>query len=161
MSEQSRAFLFLGTEADRPHLHQLKPLMGDAKCYVDTRTANTIAEVSLYCKSRGITGVFTTQPSVLKKLADRDKVSIDNYAGSFFRRADLDWVILDPLEHTQTIPYGKFLLGRFTSKLVYPEKWLQVPSFNWEMFLIFVDESYLIRCIRCDHCTYSFSVRGM
>lgn len=126
-------FLFLGGEEDRPYLMFLKPLMGDNKCYVQTGKITTLIEVEHYCKQRDITGVFTTSLTALRKLTGREKVSINNYAGSYFKRNDLEWVILDPLEHTQTVPYGKFLLARYISKLTKPENWLPAPAFSWSL----------------------------
>lgn len=126
-------FLFLGNEEDRPHLPYLKPLMGDHKCYVDLKPKSTLYEVESYCTQRGISGVFTTRLDVLEKLAERKKVSIDNYAGSYFKRSTVEYVVLDPLEHVHTVTYGKFLLERFTSKLTQPENWIPTSPFSWSM----------------------------
>lgn len=90
-------------------------------------------EIETYCKQRDITGVITTSQWLLSKLAERDKPSIDNFAGSYFKRNGIEYVIVDPLEQVMTVPYGKFLLERFISKLTRPEKWLSVPQFQWRV----------------------------
>ena len=124
-----------GPNGDTRNLPYLKPYMKDKKVYVKCEPVATISEVELYCKSAGrnITGVFTTQLSLLKKLTGKEDVSIDNYAGSYFLRNGIEYVILDPLEHVHTVPYGKFLLERFTSKLVSPEVWLSPAEFRWRI----------------------------
>lgn len=131
MSELS--LLFYHTEEDRNYLSYLKPMMGGHKVFLLSKPITTLFEITSYCKQRGITGVFTTSKTLLSKLTLNDKASIDNYAGSYFKRDGIEFVILDPLEHVMTVPYGKFLLERFTSKLVNRSKWLTVPQFQWRV----------------------------
>lgn len=128
-----RSLLFLGTESDRPYLPTLKPHLKGHKCFVDTQKISTIAEVEMYAADpkRNITGVLSTSIPLLSRLTGKDKPSLDSYAGSYFKRNGIEYVFLDPLEQTQTIPYGNFLLERFSSKLVSPQQWLKAPTFNW------------------------------
>ena len=127
--------LFLGTHADKAFLYALKACVGSATVFLITEPVSTLYEVESYCKKREITGVITTSSVVLSKLLPQNSSkklpSIDNFAGSLFSKGPLEYVIVHPLEHTTTVPYGKFLLKRYTSKLVYKDKWLAVPSFNW------------------------------
>ena len=112
--------LFHGTPADRAYLHYLKPLVGKHKCFVHTNTINTLYEIESYCRERNITAVITTSPTLLKKLSGRDNPKIDNFAGSYFSKSGIEYVIVDPLEQCVTVPYGKFMLERFTSKITPP-----------------------------------------
>lgn len=129
-----KAILFYGTEEDRENLPYIKPYIGTHKCYVLTKPITTLYEIESYCKDRGITGVLTTSPALLAKLAGRDKdVSLDAFSGSYFERGGIEYVILNPLEQVHTVPYGKFLLERFTSKITKPEKWLAAPKFQWRV----------------------------
>ena len=86
--EVSRAadtpILFLGTEDDKPYLPRLKSIVGGATIFVVTQPISTFVEVSAYCKSKGITKVFTTSQTLLEKLTFRDGVKIANFAGSLF-----------------------------------------------------------------------------
>lgn len=148
-----RTLLFYGTPDDKTYLHALKPYIGQHKTCVLTpaKPLITFYEIQSYCKQRGIDGVITTCPHLLAKLTGRDKVSISNFAGSFFVKGGIEFVIVDPLEQIHTVPYGKFLLERFVSKLSYPEKWLPTPQFQWK--IIKSEEqfneaySYLSSCI--------------
>ena len=88
--------LFLGTPQDIPYLPRLKALVGGASVYVLTAPITTWAEVSVYCKKRNITGVFSTSRTLLQKLTWEEKVSVDDYAGSYFRRDDIEVVFVDP-----------------------------------------------------------------
>jgi DNA polymerase I-like protein with 3'-5' exonuclease and polymerase domains len=127
--------LFLGTPNDKPFLPKLKSCVGSAKVFLSTEPITTLYEVESYCKKRGITGVITTSATLLSKLlpqsTSRKVPSIDNFAGSLFTLRGIEYVIVHPLEHTVTVPYGEFLLKRYTSKLVYKDKWIQAPEFNW------------------------------
>lgn len=127
--------LFLGTSADKQFLPMLKSCVGSAKVFLSTEPISTLYEVDSYCKKRGITGVITTSPVLLQKLlpisSTSKEPSIDNFAGSLFEKQGIEYVIVHPLEHTVTVPYGKFLLKRYTSKLVFRDKWLPQIFFNW------------------------------
>ena len=127
--------LFLGNPDDKQFLPKLKSCVGSAKVFLHTEPISTVYEVEAFCKKRGITGVITTSTVLLQKLlpvASASKTpSIDNFAGSVFQRNDIEYVIVHPLEHTVTVPYGEFLLKRYTSKLVFRTKWFSSPKFNW------------------------------
>ncbi len=127
--------LFLGTAEDKSYLPRLKPLFRGRTCFVDCEPISTLAEVELYCRNpkRNITGVISTNTVLLSKLCGKDKPGLDNYAGSYFKRNGIEYVFTNPLEHTVTVPYGGFLLERFTSKLVSPEKWLKSSEFKWRI----------------------------
>lgn len=127
--------LFLGTEEDREHLPRIKSFFKGKKVFVDTRPVTTFAEVEIYARhpNRQITGVLTTSTSLLKKFTGKENSSLDAYAGSYFSRGGIEYVFCDPLEHTVTVPYGKFLIERWASKLVSPESWLEPYEFNWRV----------------------------
>jgi len=130
--------LFLGTEQDKPYLHKLKPIIGVSNhCKVILTKATTLFEITTYCKLHNITGVICTQPQLIEKLTGEDygnkAPSLDNYAGSFFQRGEIQWVLVHPLAHTITVPFGSFLLARYISKLIAPEKWYTSTEFSWEI----------------------------
>ena len=127
------SILFYGTQADRAYLHYLKPHTGNHKCYVLTTPISTLYEIESYCKERDITRVLTTSPTLLSKISGRDKPKIDNFAGSYFTRNGIEYVVLDPLEQTVTVPHGKFMLERFVSKLTKPHNWIKTPEFKWRI----------------------------
>lgn len=106
----------------------------------------------------------------------RKGITLNDYQGSMLniRIGDrtIPAVVLNPLEHLRTVPYGKFLAERFLSKIIAPEKWLPDISFHWtevtndtaeavrnhlnEAILIAVDietpttgERFEQRCINC------------
>lgn len=140
----SGAILFYGTEEDRPYLPYIKPYIGTEKCYVLTKPVTTMYEIESYCAERGIDRVLTTSQFVLTKLSERPKPSIDNFAGSYFKRKDIEYVILDPLEHAVTVPYGKFMLERYVSKLTKKDKWLSTPQFQWRVIKSVADLNFAI-----------------
>lgn len=127
--------LFIGTEEDESYLPRLKPLTGSATVAIGiTREVTTFTQVALVAKKKGCTGILTTHPDILAKLTpDHKGAKISEYSGSYFRRDDLDIVILDPLQQLMTVSYGSFLAGRYISKLVNPERWMEDPEFSWEI----------------------------
>lgn len=134
----SEILLFLGSEEDKEYAPHLKPLVSNATVFTKYSPVNTLAEVIAYCKSRNITGVFTTNKVVLTKLLanlgnPKKSVSLNDYQGSYFKYQDIEFVFIPPLMQLFTVPYGKFIARRFISKLVAPEQWSRVPAFNWEI----------------------------
>ena len=128
-----RTILFYGTPDDKSSLSYLKPYIGTHKCYVLTTPITTLYEIESYCKQRGIDAVITTSETLLQKISGRDKASINDFAGSYFKRNGTEYVIVDPLEQAVTVPYGKFLLERFVSKITRPEKWIPTSEFKWRI----------------------------
>lgn len=134
--------LFYGTPEDRSYLHYLKTDIGTHQCYILTQPITTLYELESYCKSRSITAVLTTSKVLLSKISGRDKVSIDAFAGSWFKKNGIEYVILNPLEQCVTVPYGKFLQSRYVSKVTRPSKWLDVPEFKWRIIKTDADFQY-------------------
>lgn len=164
--------LFLGTHEDIEYTPRLKQLVGAASVFVLHTPIETLAHVEMYCKTRNITGVFTTSVTLLTKLlslaGDVSKPSLSNYAGSYFQHNGLEYVFIEPLPLLVAIPYQSFLTRRYISKLTTPEVWHDVPAFSFELitasnfddvlatfkraFLISVDietlqENLIIKCI--------------
>jgi DNA polymerase I-like protein with 3'-5' exonuclease and polymerase domains len=134
----SEILLFLGTEDDKEYAPHLKPLVSNATVFTLFRPVGTLAEVIAYCEQRNITGVFSTNTVILKKLLatmgnHKDKVSLNDYQGSYFVHRGIEFVFLSPLRQLFTVPYGKFVAGRFISKLATPQIWRKNPSFSWEV----------------------------
>lgn len=136
--------LFLGTYSDIPYVPRLKTLVRTSEVYVITEAISTLAEVEIYCKKRGITGVFTTSQVLLSKLMtskdwSRKLPSLENYAGSMFVTASgLEVVAISPLDQLLSIPYAPYVTEKFLSKLTAPEEWssLRLPTlskFNWTL----------------------------
>ena len=130
---QESPLLFLGTEDDKPYLPRLKSLVGGATVFVVTQPITTFTEVAAYCRQKGITKVFTTSQKLLEKLTFREGVKIANFAGSFFSRDGIEFVIFNPLKQLISVSYGSFIARRYLSKLTHPEDWIQSTKFQWEM----------------------------
>lgn len=130
--------LFLGSEEDKSYASHLKSMVGLCEVYVRYSDPVTLTELAMYCKQRGVTGVFTTSQVVLTKLlakmsTETMKPSVDNYAGSYFNFEGIEIAIIHPLKNFMTVPYQKFLTQRFISKLSTPEVWHDNPEFNFEL----------------------------
>ncbi|CAM6053483.1 unnamed protein product [Sphagnum tenellum] len=124
------------TAEDIPYLPKIKPLLsGKANVTLDASVPQTAFEVASKAKSKGASGVITTSLPLLKLLQpESKKLSISDYAGSIIKKFDVEFLIIDPLENLFTVNYGKFILERFLSKFLTPEKWIFEPEFKWELF---------------------------
>lgn len=131
--------LFLGTEEDVPYAARLKVMAGSATVYTKFHPVSTITEVVHYCKSKHITGCFTTNRVLLQKLlATQGTVSsklpsMDSYAGSYICYQGIEFVFIHELKQLITVPYMPMLTRRFISKLVSPSSWSQESAFKWEL----------------------------
>jgi DNA polymerase I-like protein with 3'-5' exonuclease and polymerase domains len=136
MAEQK--LLFLGTKEDEDYLPYLKSLVGISKVWVITHPISSIFEVVSYCKTRGITGVISTNTVLLSRLLaaignPKASPSLSNYAGSYFKQQDIEFTFIQPLKQLITVSYGKFIAKRIISKFTEPESWYEVPEFNFEI----------------------------
>ena len=133
MSQQQ--LLFLGTEEDRKYLPYLKNCTGSANVAILLSPIQTVKEITFLCQKRGITGVITTNKTLLTKLLGREnerkQPSLNDYAGSMFKRDGIEFVFINPLEHFITVPYGSFVTRRFISKLASPELWVASTNFQF------------------------------
>ena len=135
--------IFWGTEHDKSYLHGLKACIGQYTTYLRYENVETLTQVKMYCQSKNVTKIITTNISLLEKLLDwneRKKPSLDSYAGSYFKIAGLtatspaiEIVFIQPLKHLVTVTYGRFMATRFISKLTKPDQWCKPTSFTWEI----------------------------
>lgn len=128
--------LFVGNSEDKNYSPMLKDMVGLAKVYTRYTDPITLSELTMYCKERNITGVFTTSAAILKKLleaisSDNIRPSVDNYAGSYFYHQGIEYIIIHPLCNFYTVPYQKFLTQRFISKLTNKKDWHENPEFKF------------------------------
>ena len=129
--------LLLATDAEIKYLPMMKPIIGSGhNTSVVTKKALTLVEVLIYCRQRKITGVVTTQAQLISKLTGENyskEPSLTDYAGSLLTKDGIDFVFINPLETLFTLPYGKFLMSRYISKLTKPNNWWKATEFSWEV----------------------------
>ena len=133
---------FRGDDAFLDSFSRLPALAGaDVKTSMQRRENAT--EVALLAQRHKIDAVITSQQSLLqaalRAMPDfipppgKKALTIDDYAGSLIDLPfDIPLLIVQPLEHLSTVPYGKFLMGRFITKLTHPERWHPQTAFKWK-----------------------------
>jgi DNA polymerase I-like protein with 3'-5' exonuclease and polymerase domains len=135
--------LFHHTFEDDPYLAYLKEVFRKFGSSVGSvHLTNLVPEVSvlevaLKAKEKNCKYVITTSEKLLGMLVGdigRKKPSIDNYAGSLFKKYDLEWLIVHPVKQLVTVAYGGFLYERYFSKIFSSSKWLSVPNFLWNLY---------------------------
>lgn len=130
------AILFWGSVADKSYLPLLKSCVGGTTTFIRLETLDTMTQLEMYCGSKGITRVISTSSQLLRKLLCWDKraaPSLSDYAGSYFLHKGIEVVFLPPLKQLATVPYGKFMATRITSKLTEPAKWYKPTEFSWSL----------------------------
>lgn len=130
--------LFLGTPDDKAYLPYLKSMFNGKSVYVCLEPINMLTHLDIYCKSKGITFVVTTSPTILSKLVElqgnpTSSPSINNYAGSLFVNRGREIVFINPLRQLFTVSYGSFIAKRFISKLVARDSWTESTDFVWSI----------------------------
>lgn len=133
--------LFLGTEADRAFLPRfreaLRLINGSIKCTFSLYQHEFISEIVGQYTKTGTTHIVTTQQNLIPLLCDTassKEQTLDNYAGSWVTHSSgVEFLFVHPLAQCVTVAYGQFLLERFLSKWLKPEKWVTQDQFTWEL----------------------------
>lgn len=103
------------------------------------------AEVVQWCKFYEADAMIITNQKTLELVLHsqvdfrppntKKGITLNDYQGSLLqvRVGDrtIPAVVLNPLEHLRTVPYGEFLAKRFLSKILTPEQWLPDIEFKW------------------------------
>lgn len=98
---------------------------------------DTVTELTLACKKRGITSVITNLTYILQKLLPegpaRKSAKVTNYAGSIIKFDGVEFLIIGSLKRLRTVPYEEFVVRTYISKIVSPQKWRTTTEFNWKL----------------------------
>lgn len=124
------------TNDDIPYLPYLKSILKGHNVHLNSEVPLTLYEVAQRCKAKSCRSIATTNPRILQKLLKKhgEKLpSMDDYAGSIIEHLDLEWLILNPIEHVLTTRAGNFLFTRYFSKLLDPDSWFKTSPFTWEI----------------------------
>jgi len=132
--------LFLGCEEDKAYLPHLKSMFRGVSTYVLTEPVSLLTPLEQYCAKRNVTRIVSTNTAILKQLLARmgkhiESPKLSNYAGSLFTLPNgaTEIVFVAPLKQIFTVPYGRFLLSRYISKVVAPEDWIDATAFSWTL----------------------------
>lgn len=100
-------------------------------------------EVAMLAKKHKADAVICSQPTLLAAAlrsqidfvqpTSKKKLTLDDYAGSYLELPyDIPMVVINPLERLQTVPYERFVLNRYISKLTRPKDWHPQTTFKWK-----------------------------
>lgn len=133
-----KKLLFIASKEDENYFHRFSSLASGSSVPVFTGRIETASEIVLAAKKMKADAIITTREDFLKKLLPpgrEKKAKISNYAGSLIPTSvdGLDVLVLNPLSHLYSVPYGEWLMKRFLSKVTEPNKWRKVSKFNWKV----------------------------
>ena len=139
--------LFLGSHADIEYLQHIKSMFSGVTTYTVCEPVTLLTHLEMYCTKKGITRVVSTSHAILMKLLalegnQKDKVSLEDYAGSLFSYKGIEIVFIQPLAQLLTVSYGRFVTSRYISKVIRPEEWPEASEFKWDILTPVNIESY-------------------
>ena len=112
--------LFLGTPDDEQYLPRLKQCLGGATVFLLLSPISTIAEITIHCRKRNITGVISTSQTLLSKLVGAQahtnkEPKLTNYAGSLFIKDGIESRIVGicPIRKLKTFDFSKLCQSSF------------------------------------------------
>jgi DNA polymerase I-like protein with 3'-5' exonuclease and polymerase domains len=143
----------VGNDDFLQNFQRLPSLQGHKVVQTTSPQVNT-ATVYAACKKLEATGVLISQRTFLKAALNdtvdyiaptsRTEITLDDYAGSYLQlRKDIPMIVLNPLERLLTVPYERFIVDRYISKLTKPSKWFKQTEFKWKM----VEEQDVVRIL--------------
>lgn len=134
------AIIYWGTVADKNYLPHLKSCVGSVTTFLRLEEISTLTTLKLYCKSKAVTRVVSSNIGLLRKLLQWEKraaPSLDDYSGSYFCISgfdatcpDIEIVFIKTLKQLVTVPFGKFMARRIIRKLTKPDSWYKPTAFN-------------------------------
>lgn len=125
--------IFLGTFEDEKHAAVLKPMLAGHDVFMVYKPLALWHQVKELAARAGATAIITTQPALVKKLAQDEEASVSNYAGSYWQKDGIEVIAIHPLVMHRAVNYIPWLTRRFISKLVAPAKWLKFQPFSWTL----------------------------
>jgi DNA polymerase I-like protein with 3'-5' exonuclease and polymerase domains len=130
--------LFLGTEDDRSYVPHLKGMFNGLTTYVVLEPWSYLIQLETYCAKRDVTKVVCTNTKILACLLAlegniKTDPSLADYAGSVFAYKSIEIVFISPLSQLFSVSYGKFLAGRYVSKVANPSAWNEATPFKWAL----------------------------
>lgn len=130
--------LFLGTSDDKAYVSHLKGMFNSLTTYVCLEPINMLEQLGMYCVSRKITSIVSTNTAILAKLLEiagnsKANPKLSDYAGSLFSHKGLEIVFIAPLKQLFTVSYGKFIANRFISKVAASVSWSEPSEFKWDL----------------------------
>lgn len=137
--------LLLCTAADQSYFERfsrLAALVGHKVLQTTTSHVNPVT-LDVVAEKHGIDAILCAQQpaleAILRDTSDwvppptKKKITLDDFAGSMLKlRSGREVVILNPLERLRTIPFEKFVVNRYVSKLTQPDKWFKQTEFQWK-----------------------------
>jgi DNA polymerase I-like protein with 3'-5' exonuclease and polymerase domains len=160
--------LFLGAAEDKSYLSHLKGSFAGHTTYVCLEPFSMLSQLEMYCASRKVTRIVSTNTAILAKLLEiagnsKANPKLSDYAGSLFSHKGLEIVFIAPLKQLFTVSYGKFIADRFISKVSAPQSWNEPSEFKWDLLNPSNIESYYRRlehatAIACDIETFKHNL---
>ena len=144
------------TEFDTPYIPRLQPMLATHSCKLVRQPMEFLGAISARVKLADASAIICTCPVTLVTLLSTQldfrhpvdkrgslrKLSLDDYAGSFFtipahklnHSKDVDVLILNPLAQLVSTPEGQFVFKRFVSKITAPQAWFPQTPFTFQIW---------------------------
>ena len=117
---------FVGTPEEKNFLHALKPLLNSVSAGAwFTNSILTASQVIQKAKEAKATAIVTSHPELLKRIYPNGISSgtISDFAGSMIVHQGMEFLIIDPLYQSRTVPYWEFITRKFLEKFTKPSSY--------------------------------------
>lgn len=119
-----------------------KYLTGFQQVYVEVFKPELFSELQMFCKSRKITHILTTQLSTLKCFDRFLQGTADSNQGTLLHKDGLSCILVPNLKQIYSVNEGAFMLKHWVHKLLKPESFLAIPAWKWtEVTAVNYDEA--------------------
>jgi len=131
------------TQGDDSYVHHIQRMAAvrGVDLAVSYTPRESAADLALVAKKHGCDAVATTQLGLLKAalaqsvdfIPSKKQPTLDAYAGSVLDLPlyGMELLILNPLERLLSVPYEKFIVNRYLSKITLPGGWFPQSKFRW------------------------------
>lgn len=148
--------ILFATEYDTPYVTRLQPMLQTHSCKLVRQPMEFLGAVAARVKIADASAIICTCPITLvtllstqtdfrhpvDKRGSKRRLSLDDYAGSFFtipahklnHTHDVDVLILNPLAQLVSTPEGPFVFKRFISKITAPQNWFPQTPFTFQVW---------------------------
>lgn len=143
--------------SDSSYLFRLKKVVaGRANGKITSEQVIAPMQVYIAAKQAKCSCVATTSSKLLNLLLGSPKknATLNDYAGSIIQFKDMEFLILNPLDHLVLNPAGEFLFKRYLDKFIHPERFIEIPEFEWSLFSEEKTSYWLEIADTCDGMSY-------
>lgn len=135
----TKTILLVLNSFDKSYIPFFRPLIYGVKSLaLVSNTISTAAQLSQFAKDQKVDGIICSGGDLLPRILAHnglvdEKPTVNHWGGSMLDLDGTPVIFIAPLGHLQTVPHAEFLMKRYISKILNPEKWQRTHELVWEL----------------------------